>query len=330
MMCTLCGHHPVQARGLCASCYRQEKKADRLDQYSKRQRQQCAVAGCGLLASSKGLCKNHAERHRRGTLERKLVPDLPGERWAAIDGHPGWQVSTAGRIKSGRSGHERLLKARMVDGRLLAGDHGHGNITVHLAVLRAFRPDGEADGGKAVFMDGEVANAALENLRWETTTDRVRHAIAMAEASTSPWAAEFAAFWRGDKNALDRFFTEMWRLLLASYHAKARTYRHYYQAEAGEYASATIFRAYLSIKRGALQTLDNLPAWILTAGDRVLLQHNLYARYFVGLEGGDPESDSTVADMIGWTMPSPETVLLGKEEILYRNAAANHGLPGTV
>lgn len=330
MMCTLCGLHPVQARGLCATCYRQEKKAGRLDQYGKRQRPQCAVAGCCILASSKGYCKKHAEQHRRGTLERKQVPDLPGERWAAIDGHPSWFVSTAGRIKSARSEHERLVKTRLVDGRMLAGDHGHGNITVHLAVLRAFRPDGEDDGGKVVFMDGDITNAALENLRWDTTTDRVRRAIAMAETSTSPWAADFSAFWQGDKTALDRFFAEMWRLLLASYHAKARTWRHYYPAEAGEYASATIFRAYLSIKRGTLQNLDNLPAWILTAGDRVLLQHNLYARYFVGMEGGDPESDSTVADMIGWTMPSAETVLLAREELLYRNAAANHVCQGTV
>jgi len=50
----------------------------------------------------------------------------------------------------------------------------------------------------------------------------------MAEASTSPWAADFAAFWKGDRSALDRFFSEMRALLLAAYRSKSAGYSHPY------------------------------------------------------------------------------------------------------
>ncbi len=313
MICSQCGQRPARARGLCSACYQIERKAGRLGQHGKRQRQQCAFDGCELLASSKGYCKKHAERHRRGTLERRQVDDLPGERWAEITGHPGWQVSTAGRIKSGRGGHDRLVKVRLVDGRLLAGDHGHGNITVHLAVLRAFQPAGEADGGKAVFLDGDINDPALANLEWETTTDRVRIAILMAEASTSPWAAEFAAFWRGEKRALDRFFLEMRALLLASYQRKAASFRHAYPLEAGEYAASTLFVIYQAIARASLQHLDNLPAWVLAAGDNIFLQHHRYTDGLQGMEGGNEDSTATVADMIGWRHPSAELEAIARE-----------------
>lgn len=313
MMCTLCNQHPVQARGLCSACYQKARKAGRLGQHGLRQRQQCAVDGCNLLASSKGYCKKHAEQHRRGTLERRLVPDLPGERWAAIEGHPSWWVSTAGRIKSSRKAHEQLILPRFVEGRMLVGDHHLGNVTVHLAVLRAFAPQGVADGGKAVFRDGDPQNAALENLRWDTTTDRIERALAMANGSTSRWAADFAAFWRGDRSALNAFFTEMRALLLATYRKKAATWRHYYPLEAGEYAAATLYALCRSIQRGSLQSLDNLPGWALTAGDNILRQHHCYAVRLIGLESSDDEHSATVADGIGWTMPSPETILLAKE-----------------
>lgn len=313
MTCKLCGQRPAKARGLCSACYQIERLAGRLGQHGLRQRPPCAVDGCDLLASSKGYCKKHAERHRRGTLERRQVVDLPGELWAEIAGHPNWQVSTSGRIKSSRGGHERLVKTRMVAGRLLAGDHGYGNITVHLAVLRAFRPDGEADGGKAVFIDGAINNPALANLEWETTTDRMRRAIAMAEASTSPWAAEFDAFWQGDKRALDRFFSEMRALLLASYRRKAESYRHAYPLEAGEYAAATLFVVYQAIARASLQHLDNLPAWVLKAGDNIFLQHHRYTEDLSGMDSGLEDSTTTVADMIGWTMPSAETEAIYNE-----------------
>lgn len=330
MICKLCGQRPAKARGLCSACYQIERKAGRLEQYGARQRKQCAFDGCELPASSKGYCKKHAERHRRGTLDRRQVADIPDERWADIAGHPGLMVSTAGRIKSTRAEHERLMRPRWVDGRMLVGDHFLGNITVHLAVLRAFAPQGETDDGKAFFVDGDPKHTALANLRWETTGDRITRAITMAEGSNSRWAADFIAFWRGDREALNTFFSEMRALLFAMYQKKATAWRHYYPLEAGEYAAATLHGLYLSIKRGSLANLDNLTGWVLTAGDNVLRQHHRYAIRLIGMESSDDELTTTVADGIGWTMPSAETCALAREEIFYRNAAANRALPGAL
>ena len=294
----------------------------------------CSIQDCGKPAYAKGLCKSHYNgwhyKLQRGTLTPRKIADLPDERWADIAGHPGLLVSTAGRIKSTRAEHERLMKQRWVDGRMLVGDHSLGNITVHLAVLRAFVPQGDTDDGKAIFVDGNPKNTELTNLRWETTADRITRAITMAEGSNSRWGADFAAFWRGDRDALDVFFKEMRALLLAMYQKKAATWQHYYPLEAGEYAAATLHGMYLSIRRGSLTNLDNLPGWVLTAGDNVLRQHHRYAVRLIGMESGDDEHTTTVADGIGWTIPSAETCAAAKEEISYRNAAANSRLRGAV
>jgi hypothetical protein len=282
----------------------------------------CKIEGCSGQVYGYGYCRSHYNKWKRGTLSPRKLADLPGERWADIEGHPGLMVSTMGRVKSTRGEHERLMKARPVEGRMLVGDHFLGNITVHLAVLRAFAPAGASDGGKAVFMDNNSHNTALTNLRWETSTTRIEQAIAMAERSSSPWAAAFVAFWRGDQTALDRFFEEMRRLLLSAYRKKASTWRHYYPLEAGEYAAATLYAMCRSIKRGSMQSLDNLTGWALTAGDNTLRQHHRYAAKLTGFESSDDEQTSTIADVIGWTTPSPETMLLAKEAI-YRNTAAN-------
>ena len=97
------------------------------------------------------------------------------------------------------------MKPRMVDGRMLVSGHSpcEGNVTIHLAVLRAFRP---GESGDSVFIDGDRTNCRLENLRWETTTDRRSAAIAMAERSVNRWSGAFVGFWSGDRAALDGFF----------------------------------------------------------------------------------------------------------------------------
>lgn len=203
----------------------------------------------------------------------------------------------------------------MVDGRMLVGDHYLGNITVHLAVLRAFAPEGEHDGGRAVFIDGDIRNCFLSNLSWETSTDRIHQAIIMAEASTSPWASAFVAFWKGDGTALNRFFFEMKKLLLATYSRKACSWSHYYPLEAGEYMAATLYSLYQSIRRGSLKSLDNLAAWAISAGDNVLRQHHLYAGRFIGCGGVDDETEASVFDGIGWVEPSAEMVAIYREEL---------------
>lgn len=294
----------------------------------------CSIEGCGKPAYARGMCKSHyngwRNKRQRGTLNPRKIVDLPNERWADIAGHPGLLVSTAGRIKSARSKHERLMKQRWVDGRMLVGDHHLGNITVHLAVLRAFAPQGVTDDGKAIFVDGDPKNTSLANVQWETTSDRIARAITMAEGSNSRWAADFAAFWRGDSDALNAFFGEMRALLLSMYQQKAETWQHYYPLEAGEYAAATLHGVYLAIRRGAVQHFDNLVGWVLSAADNIMRQHHRYAIRLIGLESSDDDHTATVADGIGWTMPSAETMAWAKEEILYRNAAANRALPGAV
>lgn len=287
----------------------------------------CSIEGCGKPAYARGMCKSHyngwRNKRQRGTLNPRKIVDLPDERWADIAGHPGLLVSTAGRIKSARSKHERLMKQRWVDGRMLVGDHHLGNITVHLAVLRAFAPQGETDDGKAIFIDGDPQNTSLANVQWETTSDRIARAITMVEGSNSRWAADFAAFWRGDRDALNAFFGEMRALLLSMYQQKASSWHHYYPLEAGEYAAATLHGLYLAIKRGSLKSLDNMAGWVLSAADNVMLQHHRYAIRLIGLESGDDDHTATVADGIGWTMPSAETCALANEEVLYRNSVVN-------
>jgi hypothetical protein len=273
----------------------------------------CKIDECGKPVYGHGYCRSHYNKWKRGTLSPRKIEDLPGERWSEIAGHPGLLVSTMGRIKSTRSEHERLMRQRWVEGRMLVGDHHLGNITVHLAVLRAFDPAGEKDGGRSVFIDGDPKNCVLANLKWDTSTDRIERAIAMAEQSPSPWAADFAAFWRGDRSALDRFFFEMRKLLLSVYRRKSAAWNHYYPLEAGEYATATLYAMYRTISRGSMQSLDNLPGWVLAAGDNVLRQHHRYAARLTAFASSDDEHTSTVADGIGWTIPSPETLLLAKE-----------------
>ena len=136
----------------------------------------------------------------------------------------------------------------------------------------------------------------------------------MAEGSNSRWAADFAAFWRGDSDALNAFFGEMRALLLSMYQQKAATWQHYYPLEAGEYAAATLHGVYLAIRRGAVQHFDNLVGWVLSAADNIMRQHHRYAIRLIGLESsGDDESTFSVADSIGWVMPSAELEAIANE-----------------
>ena len=306
MICTLCQERPATSRGLCSACYQRERKAGRLAAHTTRQRAVCSVDGCAELAASKGLCKRHAEQDRRGTLHGgRAVPDLPGERWADVDGHPGWLVSTEGRLKSCRRGHERLIRTRMVDGRLLAGDKQHGNVTVHLAVLRAFRPGVVGD---SVFVDGDPSNCRLANLRWQTVDDRRARAVAMAEASESRFAPAFASYWQGDNTALDGFFEEMRRLLIVVVPRKMATFDTLTDTE--DIIMATLSRLTISITRASLTTLDNLIAYVCTIADRYMLAEHLAIRLHNPLESAE---GVPVADMICWCHPSAELVAESRE-----------------
>ena len=105
-------------------------------------------------------------------------------------------------------------------------------------------------------------------------------------------------------------------MLLSMYQQKAATWQHYYPLEAGEYAAATLHNVYLAIRRGAVQHFDNLAGFVLSAADNVMRQHHRYAIRLIGLEISDDDHTATVADGIGWTMPSAEMMAWAKEEML--------------
>ena len=310
MSCTLCGK-PAISRGLCGACYQRERKAGRLQAHGLHQRAACAADGCTALADYHGLCKRHAERARRGTLHKRLIESLPGERWVAIAGRPGWSVSTEGRIKSHRrSGHEHLLSQTMVDGRMRVRCGRDGYIIVHLAVLRAFRPGAE---GRAVFLDRDPANCRLANLRWETLADRRLAALAMAEQSTSRWRGAFIGFWSGDNAALDGFIEEMRRLLIVVVPRKIASYSLVYQADADDVICANLARVFISVNSATLTSLDNLPAYVLTVADRYLAGHWRYARGLQSLSVSASDGEVNVLDMVGWCSPSAELEAMARE-----------------
>jgi len=277
----------------------------------------CKIEGCSNPAYGQGYCRNHYERWRRGTLSKRTIPDLPGERWSPVEGHPQWYISTEGRVKSARGGHEKLLKPRWVGGRLLVGDKQYSNLTVHLAVLRAFRPDEE---GKAIYKDGDPLNVRLNNLQWETITDRRAAAIAMAEQSKSRWGVTFSAYWRGDNTALDQFLEEMRRLLIVVVPRKLDSWHVGYQMEVDDVIHTTLVRVFLSIHAATLTSLDNITAYVCTVADRVLLGHWKYTRPLVSMIAAKEEQEINILDVAGWHAPSAEL-----EAIFRENASSPAG-----
>lgn len=307
MICTMCHDRPATSRGLCSACYQRERKAGRLAAHAKRQRLTCSVDGCTELAASKGWCKRHAEQVRRGTLHGgRAVADLPGERWAEVAGHPGWWVSTEGRIKSTRRGHERVLSPRLVDGRLLVGDKQHGNLFVHLAVLRAFCPGIDGD---AIFVDGDAGNCRLANLRWDTREEKIKRAIAMAKVSNSPWGPAFADYWGGNTHALDQFFIEMKEKTTKALLWKMITWQRGYHLNVEEVAHITLVRLFFSIHAATITSLDGITNYTLTVADRVLYEHWGYSKPLVPIEIIKDDGQSvSVLDAAGWCHPSAELV----------------------
>lgn len=316
MTCAICGLLPAKARGLCKACYQRERKAGKLDQHARveaarvSRRKTCTVVGCDKPVYGHGYCRNHYERWRRGTLTMRLIPSLPGEQWAAVDGHDGWMISTEGRVKSIRGGHEKLLKPRMVDGRLLVLDHNTGTaVTVHLAVLRTFRPG----DGKARRIDGDAENCRLENLRWETLETRRAAGIAMAEQSQGRWGTAFAAYWRGDRHALDQFFEEMRRLLIVVVPRKLATWHVGYQMDVDDIIHTTLVRVFFSVHAATLTSLDGITSYVCTVADRVLAGHWHYARVLTPMDAADPDTEASVLDLAGWHSPSAELEAIARE-----------------
>ncbi len=111
------------------------------------------------------------------------------EVWKPIPGHPGYEASDLGRVRSldrrvrcGRNGNgRRLVKGRVLrPGRMTSGHLsvalGKGNsVCVHRAVAEAFfGPCPE--GHEVLHRDGDPGNNRLSNLRWGTRSQNNRDA----------------------------------------------------------------------------------------------------------------------------------------------------------
>ena len=302
MMCSDCGKKEAFAKGLCQTCYARHRR--------KSGNKPCAVDGCDRPAVSRGLCSKHAQQATRGAKARR-VPDQPGERWKNIDGHTKWMISTMGRVKSLRGLHERVITPRVVNGRLFVDDRANGSFAVHLMVLKTFRPEATGD---PIFIDGNPLNPSLENLKLDTRQEKVLRAAAMAEQSTSKWGPAFAAYWRGDKQALDCFFVEMRRYLLKTLRRKVDAFWGEYQQDLDGLVHATLVKFFFAIHAATIKSIDGVTGYLLTIADNLLRKHWHYSRPLVPIScGGVVDNDVTNIDTAGYRHPSAELVAMARE-----------------
>lgn len=244
----------------------------------------------------------------------RTIPDLPGERWQQINGHPGWLISTEGRVKSTRGRDERLIKPRLANGRLFIEDKTlHRSFAVHLQVLKTFSPDSTGD---PVFVDGNILNPSLSNLKWETRVEKLQRVITMAEHSRSPWGKDFAAYWRGDKHALDGFFSEMRIYLLKAVRKKVDTFQGgWFPMDLDGLVHATLVKFFFSVHAATIKGLEGLNGYLLTIADNILRRHWRYVKALVPIEssGGETVGDVTNIDVAGYAHPSAELVAMYRE-----------------
>lgn len=301
MICADCGQKKAIAKGLCSTCYARNRR--------KNGTKKCSIAGCDDPAVSHGLCSKHAQQ-ARAKAKAKKIPDQPGEKWKKLPDHPGWMISTHGRVKSIRGRDERMITPRVENGRLFIEDGKYKkSFAVHLQVLKTFRPDVEGD---PIFIDGNLLNPSLKNLKWETRDEKIQRAISMAEQSTSPWAQDFAAYWRGNKHALDRFFTEMRGYLLKAMRKKVDAFWGWFPMDLDGLVHATLVKFFFSVHSATIKELDGINGYLLTISDNILRKHWRYAKLLVPIESRSQETvdDVTNIDVAGYTHPSAEIMAI--------------------
>lgn len=139
----------------------------------------------------------------------------------------------------------------------------------------------------------------------------------MAEQSTGQWGADFAAYWRGDKHALDTFFAEMRLYLLKAVRKKVDAFWGCFGMELDEVVHVTLVRTFIQIHAATIRSLDNLPGYMLTVADRILAGHWKYVKALVPIESdaGEKNDDVTNLDMAGYAHPSAEMVAMYKEGV---------------
>lgn len=282
MICAACGQDKkIHARGLCNACYVRACKAGRL-----------------------------------GSVKPAGPPDLPGEKWADIPGHLGWQISIEGRVKSTRGPGPKILAPHVRRGVWCIKDAKGGGFIIHTKVVEIFCP---GEKGKIIFRDGNRLNPALSNLVVDTKEQRIARAVQMAEQSTSPWAADLAAYWRGDPHALDCFFTNMKRYLMRCVALKLSKWQKSGSMDIESIAHATLVEMFFSISNASFVHLDNVKSYILTIADRIMMRYWRYAGPLVPIEDqyGDC-GDVTNIDVAGYVHPSAEMVAMYREAVCTR------------
>lgn len=306
MICSDCGKKEAFAKGFCQACYARARR--------KSGNKPCSIDGCDRPATSKGLCSKHAQRATRAARATQ-VPALPGEEWQILDKHPKWMISTMGRVKSLRGLHERLIVPRIVNERLFVEDkRANSSFAVHLMVLKTFIPESSGD---PIFIDGNLLNVRLDNLKWDTRQEKVLKAATMAEQSTSKWGPAFAAYWRGDKRALDCFFAEMRLYLLKALRRKLDAFWGEYRQDLDGLVHSTLVKFFFSIHAASIKSLDGITGYLLTIADNLLCKHWRYSRPLVPIScGGEVGSDVTNIDTAGYAHPSAELEAMARESIM--------------
>lgn len=254
-----------------------------------------------------------------GTLHSKTIPDLPDEVWRPIQ-RPDCQgilVSNMGRIKSIRKRDEVLLNTRMVKGNPKETLMAAFNIHVHMEVLRAFYPNTEGDF-QAVFLDGNRSNCRADNLRWYGKEYLVAKAIEMAENSDHPLASSFLKFWHGENNILNDWFEHQKDRLKGFLYRRLDKFCVPYYVDVDDCVQETIVAAFLALRRGMIQSLDNINSWMFEIAKKVLAcgVRDLLPGVSMVRTGAEGNEYNIIDYNTGWRHPSAELQAIYNEEVV--------------
>lgn len=123
-----------------------------------------------------------------------MVNLIMTEEWRKIDGHPGYEVSSYGRVRSldrvvpRRIGGDMFLRGRLLKHKYVktypAVQLGRGRYElVSRLVCMVFHGAPPSDKHQAAHGDGNTANNHVDNLRWatpiENMSDQIRHGTRM-------------------------------------------------------------------------------------------------------------------------------------------------------